>query len=511
MRLPTILHKVTACCLLLTLSAASRLCATEEDSTLELLDPKTFDYNAAAHLLSRAGFGGTPEEIQDLEKIGLNAAVSKLLSGTPDDDPVGDFRVETTDKPMGRREFRRLPQERKKRLRQQFRRSDTQQCQKLRAWWIRRMVLTPRPLEEKMLLFWHGHFTSAQREVKNSHFLYLQNQTLRKNALGNFRNLVHTITRDPAMLKYLNNNQNNRRKPNENFARELMELFTLGVGNYSERDVKEAARAFTGWKFHEGGEFFIQWRQHDSGVKSFMGREGHLNGNDIIDTIFGQPAAARFLAGKIFRFFAHEEAPGPVLEALAKTLREHDFELRPFLSQLFRCKEFYSERARGSRIKSPVELVVGSLRLLGMDPGESVTPALLAAQLGQNLFQPPNVKGWDGGRDWISTSTIVERYRLPKVLLSKNGMGMGMMRRSRDTNMVTRLPHWDPTVDGKRLLGDRSSSEEKVTHLLKHFLVVPLSDTARQELIRILEENEDGRGLQKALEHIMSSPSYQLG
>ena len=156
MRLPTILHKVTACCLLVTLSANGRLCASEEDSTLELLDPKTFDYNSAAHLLSRAGFGGTPEEIQGLEKIGLDAAVSKLLSGAPDDDPVGDFQVETTDKPMGRREFRRLPQEKKKRLRQQFRRCDTQQCQRLRAWWIRRMVLTPRPLEEKMLLFWHG-------------------------------------------------------------------------------------------------------------------------------------------------------------------------------------------------------------------------------------------------------------------------------------------------------------------------------------------------------------------
>jgi len=376
------------------------------------------------------------------------------------------------------------------------------------------MAMSPRPLEEKMVLFWHGHFTSSQRAVRSSYLMYLQNRTFRDNAFGNFRELTRKIARDPAMLRYLNNNQNNRGKPNENFARELMELFTLGVGNYTEKDIKEAARAFTGWKARNG-QFFFQPRQHDGETKTFLGKTGNFDGDDIVDILFEQPEASRFIVRKLFTFFVHDDPSKNVIESLAATLRESDFNISPVLSQLFRSQEFYSEPARGSRIKSPVELVIGSFRLLGLDPGDTPASAFLAARLGQNIFQPPNVKGWDGGRDWISTSTIAERYRMPTVLLAGDReMGKRMMRRFQDTDMNVSMPSWDPAVHGAILLGDDHATltpKEAVSRLLNRFLLVPVTDKERQDLIKTFQTAKKGNRLRKVLTQILASPNYQLG
>lgn len=487
-----------------------------EPPQLAALSAEAFDSAAAAHLLSRAGFGGSPTEIKALAQLGLDDAVERLFAAEeagaleefePTFESLGKVRREI------RKELRNLPQEERQKRRQKLRRQDRMQFQKLRGWWIRRMVQATHPLREKMVLFWHGHFTSSQREVKNSHFMYLQNKSFRDNAFGNFRDLALQIARDPAMLQYLNNNQNNRRKPNENFARELMELFTLGVGNYTEKDIKEAARAFTGWKTRNG-EFSFQRRQHDWGTKTFLGKTGEFDGKDIIEILFEQPQASRFIVRKLFTFFAHDKPSDDVIEALAATLRASDFEIRPVLQQLFKSQEFYSEPARGSRIKSPIELVVGTFRLLGMDPGDSPAAAGLAGRLGQNLFMPPNVKGWEGGRNWISTSTIAERYRMPNVVLGGNRQMQRMMRRFQDTDMKVEMTTFNPEVHGPLILGPDHGgldAEKAVSRILDRFLLVPLTKSERAELIRVYRNAKKNQKLRRVLMQLLGSPNYQLG
>jgi uncharacterized protein (DUF1800 family) len=369
----------------------------------------------AAHLLSRAGFGGTREEIDALYRKGPEAAVDLMLNGDGDGGP--DF-VPSVTEPPDRKALRDMTPEARKEAGKEFKTKSRAQLQQLREWWVGRMIRTRHPLEEKMTLFWHGHFTSAMSDVKNSYLLWLQNRTLRRYALGNFGALTQAIAKDPAMLVYLNNDKNRRSAPNENFARELMELFTLGIGNYDETDVKEAARAFTGWTF-EHAAFVERKAQHDDGTKTVLGRKGNLDGEDVIATILAKPETARFIAAKIFRYFAHEAPADDVIEGLAKTLRASGYEVRPMLHQLFLSQAFYDERAIGTRVKSPIELFVGAFRILPFDrvPTKMIAPA--AARLGQDLFQPPNVKGWPGGRDWISTSTFLERQRLVSILFGR--------------------------------------------------------------------------------------------
>ncbi|MBM4001351.1 MAG: DUF1800 domain-containing protein [Planctomycetes bacterium] len=491
-------------------------------SKLEPLPSGSFDRAAAAHLLSRAGFGGTPKEIDELHALGLDAAVDRLLD-VQGDDPVGPFNATLTER-LARGEFAKLsPEERMKRQRE-FRIKDQTQLQQLRGWWLRRMVLSPNPLEEKMTLFWHGHFATSHIDVRNSYHMYLQNETLRKGALGSFKDLVTAIAKDPAMLEYLDNNTNNRNKPNENFARELMELFTLGVGNYTEEDIKEAARALTGWTFRGNAFTFVRF-QHDPGEKKVLGKKGRFTGDDVIDVIFGQPAASRFVVRKLFVYFAHESPSDDVIESLAATFRENDFAIRPVLREMFRSAEFYSERSRGTQIQSPVQSVVRTLRLLELDPGPSPVYASLAGQMGQDLFAPPSVKGWDGGQAWISTSTMFDRRNYAVVMLGL--VQPDAMRRQFRLNAFgggggggglggrfAAPPQWDAQSGAVRLLGDDANAlttEQVVDRLLERFLLVPATPEARRELIELYEKEEPSKRLTAVIHLIVSSPQYQLG
>lgn len=505
--------------LLLILISSSSL-AGDQEHTLKLLDPASFDKAAARHLLSRAGFGGAPQEADALEALGLEKAVLQLLDSSRSSS-LEEFKATVTERPS-RRELILLGQEERKQRIAENRRADALQFQRLRAWWFRRMVLTPSPLEEKMTLFWHGHFATGQRDVKNSYHMYLQNQTLRAFLLGNFRDLTRAIAKDPAMLEYLDNNKNNRRRPNENFARELMELFTLGRGNYSELDVKEAARALTGWTFR-GNDFVVEARAHDPGEKTFLGRTGRFTGDEIIDIIFEQPAASRFLAKKLFVFFAHESPPEEVIEALARTLRESSFQVRPVLAQLFQSAEFYSSRSRGSRIKSPVELIVGTLRLLKVDPGDSPALPFLAGRMGQDIFLPPSVKGWDGGESWISTSTLFDRYNFSRPLLGLE-TPKGPLPRERPGGQkplermaqaaARNLPRWEAEGGLERILGknhETLGAEEVVDLVVRQFLLVPLSPEARKRLVEFLKNSSSKTRFQELIHLVLSSPEYQLG
>jgi uncharacterized protein (DUF1800 family) len=339
----------------------------------------------AAHLLTRGQFGYSPSDLDQAVERGLAATVERWLAPQPDE-----------------REF----QVAEKALRDTA--LATSEIGDLKTWWLYRMRYSANPLVEKMTLFWHNHFATSNAKVNHVGRMARQNDLFREHALGDFRALLHGAARDPAMLIWLDGNANRKRHPNENFAREVMELFSLGLGNYSERDIQEAARAFTGWHVREG-EFWFNALQHDAGEKTIFGKTGRFDGNDVIELCLDQPACPRYLAFKLLRTFVTPQPNPELVEALAHSIRRHEFSLKPVLRELFTSQVFFAPEHRRSLIKSPLEFVLGALRALegGGVPWPAV--AALLADLGQNVFEPPSVKGWDGGRLWINTSTLLTR------------------------------------------------------------------------------------------------------
>jgi uncharacterized protein (DUF1800 family) len=272
------------------------------------------------------------------------------------------------------------------------------------------MLATPSPLTERMTLFWHNHFATSQQKVRSPQLMYRQNALLRREATGSFATLLREVARDPAMLVYLDNAGNRRQAPNENFAREVMELFTLGEGHYSEHDVKEAARAFTGWSLdRETGEYTYRRVWHDYGVKAVLGRTGRLDGDDVIDILLARRETANFIAAKVWREFVSPSPDADEVARWASVFREGRYEVKPLLRAALTSQAFWSPANRGALVKSPVDLVVGTLRTFGIRPVDLRPAAFACAALGQNPFAPPNVKGWPGGDAWIDAATLLGR------------------------------------------------------------------------------------------------------
>ncbi len=388
-------------------------------------DELVWDLRAAEHLLNRAGFGARQAELELAVERGLDAVVDELLRGPRiPSDPYFARRVGPHD--MDREEkIARLgaatdePQRLK--MRREFRRADLRQMNAYRGWWVDRMVAGEDPLRERMTLFWHGYFTSAYRNVKSSYELINQNQLIRDESLGNFGVLLDAVSRDPAMIEYLDSASNVRKHPNENFARELFELFTLGEGNYTEEDVQEAARAFTGWSDRDS-EFRFRRSQHDFGKKNVLGVKGRLTGNHVIEIVLQRDECARFVAGRILTWFEGVEPDAQRLAKYAAILRKSDYEIAPLLGALFRDPDFYRDEIVGQRIASPIDFLVGHARRLGLrPPGQLI--AICADALGQKLFDPPSVKGWDEGRAWITTSSMMTRANLAGLLTGEISLG----------------------------------------------------------------------------------------
>ena len=399
------------------------------------LSPDQWDSTKAAHLLNRAGFGGTPAHFDSLVRSGMAASVRCLVDGpaSPVPAPAPDW-AHPTDFLALREEVRRAAQmapppaanpaadavknPARRAVFQQHQRQQFDEILDLGWWWLDRMRQSADPLEEKMTLFWHGHFATSSQKVKDSYLMYRQNQTFREHARGNFGVLVKAVSRDPAMIQWLDLRESRAAHPNENFAREVMELFTLGEGHYTEKDVTEGARAFTGYRIDpRDSSFRFDPQQHDNTPKTFLGRNDILDGDQAIDTILAQPACARYLADKLWTFFASDEPAPAVVDALAGTLRVHRYEMRPVLHQMFTSQEFYSPAVMHTQIKSPVQWIVQNTRMLEIElpPKGPLMNAL--RQMGQVPFYPPSVKGWDGGKAWISTSTLLTRYNLAAALL----------------------------------------------------------------------------------------------
>ncbi len=401
---------------------------------LSPLDPSAWSRHHAAHLLERAGFGATPEEIDQFAKLTPTQAVRRLVyfDGVP---PVklppfehsGVFKDGLDPFPSSRPATTALAKETGEALGIKVKQSGNRPLQPvvneffywLRAsrletdrvvyWWANRMLASPRPLEEKMALFWHGHFATNEDKVRDYRKMLKQLNLFQTEGLGDFRTLLIGVAQDPAMLAFLDAGVNVKGAPNENFAREIMELFTMGVGNYGEKDIREAARAFTGWNY-VGLDFRVNPEQHDDGMKEVLGHTGAFNGVDVIDIILDQDVTPEFMAAKIYRYFVRETLDDELRRALGARLKAGNYAIASFLETVFLSQDFYSDASRATRIKSPVELLVSTYRKLGLEriPG-APDFNLVSEALGQRLMHPPTVAGWAQGRSWITPGLLLER------------------------------------------------------------------------------------------------------
>ncbi|WP_234698814.1 DUF1800 domain-containing protein [Poriferisphaera corsica] len=411
------------------------------NTLLEPLKASDFDWYHARHLLWRAGFGGRYEEIKEYEDMGLDLAVDQLV----DYSNINQQHVEQPEidpdniKPLTKEQRQKQSLARKnkdqemlaqlKKQRQQRQRTDREDFKELQEWWLERIQQTTRPLEERLTLLWHSHFASKQQNVRDAYLMYQQNHLLRENASASFDLLASEIIHDPAMIKFLNNNQNNKRKPNENLARELMELFTLGEGNYTEQDISEGARALTGYTYRDN-EFVFNKRVHDDDAKTILGQTSTHTGDDFVRILLAKPQCARFIAFKIYRHFVADisdqgqdwtKDQTSIIGQLARALQTHKYKIKPVLKLLLKSQHFYDPAIVGRKIKSPVHLFATTTRSLR-------TPDLKASKLrsamrtmGQQLFEPPTVAGWDTGQAWINTSTLLARHNLTTTMITAGG------------------------------------------------------------------------------------------
>jgi hypothetical protein len=459
-----------------------------------------------AHLLRRVGLSASQSEIERYLPLGIEGTIDALLRYDQEPEEVDDA------------EILRLLQGDNPRL----------QPPMVVGWWIYRMLVTRRPLQERMALFWHNHFATSASKVNDGRLMLMQIQLFQRLGVGNFQTLVLEVARDPAMLVWLDGVRNVKGKPNENFARELLELFTMGIGHYTEQDIKEAARAFTGWSFSRlTGAFVFNRAQHDDGEKCFMGQRGNFNGEDIIRIAVEHPATATFIARKFYRHFINDIDPPneKVVTALAQTFRDSGYEVKSLLRRLLTSSAFWSENAIRKRIKSPVEFVIGTLRQVGvgerlrevnlsMAAGQRVLLAFLRLcgqwmrRMGQALLYPPTVAGWDWGTAWISSATMLERMRFAQVLTGPAiGVG-GRGRIARPALTTLNALIGEPAPDSLETFVDR----------LEQTLDTRLQKETRRKLLDYLQakgglnalNSSDRELVSGALQILFASPEYQF-
>jgi hypothetical protein len=424
-----------------------------------------WNYDRAAHLLAHAGFGGTPAEIEKLADAGLERAVGSLVyyesipnlkmqpfveSGLwdPTLNMFPESRPEATDralkhgvsmgvenKPAGSR-----PVQPSSDRFFYWLRATLLETRRLGYWWANRMLQTTHPVEEKLALMWHGHFATHENKVRDYRKMMQQIDLFEKGATGNIRDLAIQVAQNPAMLYFLDAQYNVKGAANENFAREVMELFTMGVGNYSEKDVREGARAFTGWYF-DNLTFKVDPDKHDDGAKTFLGRTGNFDGVDALKIIFEQPVTAEYLAGKIYRFLVRDDLSQDLRKKLGKILRDSDYQVKPLLTVIFSSRDFYSQASYGAHIKGPVEHFVAMMKHLGVDAIPGVPDFNQSTiSMGQHLLNPPSVAGWAGGKAWITPGLLIQRGNVARDVLIPD---------------ITGFRDWNFSAGGDDILGRR--------------------------------------------------------
>ena len=356
------------------------------------------------HLLLRAGFGANLSQIKNLDQVSLTEIWKKLATN----DPLIPIQLKEAGPDFDYQQLSKMDAEMKKEIQKKNRRSNLE----INLKFLNQMVHSEDQLREKMAFFWHGHFATR---VVNSRFNLQLLNTIREKSLGNFGDLLKAVSQSPAMLQFLNNQQNKKGHPNENFAREVMELFTLGRGNYTEKDVQEGARAFTGWSFLPDGSFFERPRQHDFGPKTFLGKTGNFDGNDALNIILEQKGTAKFIVTKIYKFFVNEKINPGIIEHLSDQFYDSKYDIKKLMTEIFTSKWFYNEENIGAKIKSPIDLMAGIMRTLPMQLEKPENLIVYQKLLGQMLLYPPNVAGWPSGNSWIDSSTLMLRLQIPQI------------------------------------------------------------------------------------------------
>lgn len=472
----------------------------------------------AQHLAWRAGFGENLPVVTAWEKKRRKVIVDKVLIGGSKSIPESIKVIDETDLPDYKK-LKGMTREEKRMVQQM----NNQGIKDLNLAWINVMVKGAHALCEKMSLFWHGHFACRTNNVLFAQQLITD---IREHALGKLSDLLTVVSKSPAMLQFLNNQQNRKQHPNENFAREVMELFTLGRGNYTETDVKEAARAFTGWGYDEMGNFRFREKLHDTGEKAFLGKQGRYTGDDILKILLEQPQTARFITEKIYRYFVSDTLDENRIHTLADKFYNSGYDIRSLMREIFMSDWFYDPQYIGNRIKSPVELLVGIRKTIPMDFEQEEVMLLFQRVLGQTLFYPPNVAGWPGGRSWIDSSSLMFRMRVPQVVLYSQTfdvrakeitpeMGDGgnykMMLQVNDflkrqyARKVNARINWEPYLQGYAAIAREKLATEiagallqKNTGISKSLLEKYADSTSRESYIKTVTID------------VMSTPEYQL-
>jgi uncharacterized protein (DUF1800 family) len=480
---------------------------------LSALAESKWNFTTAAHLLNRAGFGGTPAQIEKVAALGLRKAVDQIVNyeTIPDDAPNPEWARPDPSRLEKYREKKKASPQEKQQLRKEEQRAQREKIQELRYWWLQRMAHSPRPLQEKLVLFWHGHFATSAQKVKNAYFMWRQNDIFRRYASGSWLTLLTEVSKDPAMLIWLDQAQSRKEHPNENFAREVMELFALGEGNYTEQDVSEAARSFTGWTLDRlNGEFSNRPNAHDAGEKTIFGATGKFDGDAVLKLIVQHPHAAPFIARKLWTFFAAEDPSDDLVAALAATFRKGGNHFKPLLQAMFLSEEFYAPEVIRQQVKGPVQWLVSSVRMLERELPPAAVSANALRQLGQDLLMPPNVKGWDGGLSWINTNNLINRYNYAAFLvLGENPLNPPKTKGGK----ARRLPP-GTRVDIARLVPEplRRNKSKLIAALQKRFLQGELRPEHQSSLRAYLDAQAeiDDVDLLHAIRLVLCTPEFQL-
>lgn len=467
----------------------------------------------------RAGFGPAVEQWNELSKITPQKLYDALEKASRKEPMPLKVATNFADGLMngidGVRRTEVSPEQRK-----EMQKKSRQEVRNLNLEWLDEMVNSEQQLREKMAFFWHGHFA-----CRNLNALYQQDliNSIRKNALGNFGTMLKEVSRSAAMLAFLNNQQNRKQRPNENFAREVMELFTMGRGNYTEKDIKEAARAFTGWQFKLNGEFVFRQQLHDEGQKTVLGKTGYFDGDDVLDILLQQKQTAVYLTRKLYRFFVNDVVNEAQVQQLADGFYNSNYDIGKLMKSIFTADWFYDENNIGSKIKSPVELMAGIRRSLPMELALPEAQLYLQKVLGQILFYPPNVAGWPGGKNWIDSSSLMFRMRLPQILAMKENFNikaksdddqeMGKMEeKNQQQNKRIAGRMIDTTINWKLPFDQlQKTNREQLLQNMASLLWQTDSTKLNKTLVeKHMDASSRERYIQTGIIHLMCTPEYQL-
>lgn len=452
------------------------------------------------HLYWRAGFGISLKEYQNISNQPIPKIVKKLINDAKKPTLLNGQLAK-----MDYEAYKKMSKTQKKELRKESVQSNI----KLNALWVKQMATSNNPLLERMTLFWHGHFACINKI--NPYLSENQNNTIRQYALGNFKDLVIAIAKDPAMIRFLNNQQNKKAAPNENFARELMELFTIGRGHYTENDIKEAARAFTGWHSNIKGEFNFNKRQHDFGEKTFMDKTGNFDGTDIIEIILEKKETARFIATKVYQYFVNDNINKEHIEELTDCFFASNYNIETLMNTVFTSDWFYDKKNIGTKIKSPIDLLVGITKTFNVQFEDAKSIFFIEKVLGQILFNPPNVAGWARGKAWIDNASLMLRLNLVNYLFQTAEINITEkpeLEAARNKQAIKRI---NATINTRELVKSlKKHTEAEIFEILSQWLIQPKITLQKTDFEEFINTTSTKTLIESLSMRLMTLPEYQL-